>query len=140
MQDITKRNNLKLTSIRSMILSSGGHKFFSVHENCIAEWSMELQKCLGYYSYSCPFSVLFTEKLSQESSKLLISGGNKYIQVVDTVENGRINEVESSLESIHVMKQINGKVMCGGRNSMVEIFQSGIPYLVLFKSEENIYY
>ena len=44
---------------------------------------MELQKCLGYYSYSSPYSFLYTERASLDSSKILISGGGGIIEVID---------------------------------------------------------
>jgi hypothetical protein len=82
LEDITGRYGLRLTPVNSIILGMGNHKFYSLHDNAVVEWSMELQKCLGYYSYNCPYSVLLTEKMSKDSQRLLISGGSKYIESI----------------------------------------------------------
>jgi hypothetical protein len=79
LEDITGRYGLRLTPVNSMVMGVGNHKFYSLHDNGIVEWSMELQKCLGYYSYNCPYSVLLTERMCKDSQRLLISGGNKYV-------------------------------------------------------------
>lgn len=92
-QDIVKKNNLKLPGIRTLVLSSGGHKFYSLHENSVYEWSIQLQKCLGYYSYNCPYSVLYTQRLSFNSPKILISGPNRFIEVIDAQNPKLISQV-----------------------------------------------
>ena len=97
LEDVVAKNSLKLPPISSMKLSSGGHRFYSIHENCVAEWSMELQKCLGYYSYSSPYSFLYTDKASLDSSKILISGGSGIIEVIDPENAQNRTQIETNL-------------------------------------------
>jgi len=39
-EDITSRHGLKMAPIKSIVMGVGNHKFYSLHDNGVVEWSM----------------------------------------------------------------------------------------------------
>ena len=112
-QDLTATSSLTLEPITSLYMS---HKLYTLHQTYVVEWSIELQRPLGYYSYPNPYSVLSVQHPADLHPKLLLCGGSQTVHVHGS--NGD-SEFETSLLSVHVGKEINGKIVLGGSNAML---------------------
>lgn len=72
--------------------------------------------------------------MALDSPKLLICGPGRYLEIVDANKPSQRTQFETSLESVQVVKELNGMIACGGSHGMIEILQKGVTGLILFRN------
>lgn len=78
-EDITAGSSFALEPIRSLRFGLTEHKFYTIHHSYVVEWSLELQKALGYYSYPEAHNILVTDLILDKKPHLLICGGSRCV-------------------------------------------------------------